>query len=255
MCHCAVGYQLGPDKKSCEETGEAPVFIRVLVQIGGHQNDLCLEAEGVTTKGQVDLFSVKMTIFPLPPEQFSCGRTHMSTSSKSSVQRRSLTQKLEANRTFSGLLLGDNATDLFEYDNYADYASVNDSEPLDTPRIDARSRKTSSADEAGRNLTETFPEEELPYWAFPTLPTITEKGNTDKRIVGGDEAVPGEIPWQVRKNESGEAFSSPLVICFSSGHPGDPDVPLGGPADGGVLLWGVSAQRPVGHHRRPLPGE
>lgn len=140
----------------------------------------------------------------------------MSASSKSSVQRRSLTEKLEANRTFSSILLGDtsdNTTDLYDYD---DYVNGNDSEPLDTLEIDVRSMKTSSVDENVRNLTETFPEGKIPYWAFPTLPTITETKNTDQRIVGGDEAIPGEIPWQVQKNETGETLYSPFIICFSS---------------------------------------
>lgn len=141
----------------------------------------------------------------------------MSTSSKSSVHRRSLTDELGANGTFSSLLLGDpsnNATDLYDYyAQYEDLVSANDSEPLDAPGINARSMKPSSADEDVRNHTETFPE---PYWARPTLPTITEQKNTDERIVGGDEAIPGEIPWQVQKNETGERMYAPFTVCFSS---------------------------------------
>lgn len=139
----------------------------------------------------------------------------MSAPSKSSVQRRSLTQQLEAHRTFGSVLPGDasdNETDVYDYYTYV---SGNDSDtPLDTPGIDVRSVRTSSIDEG--NLTETFPEGQIPYWAAPTLPTITEQKNTDQRIVGGDEAVPGEIPWQVPKNEAGETIPWPLVICSSS---------------------------------------
>lgn len=140
----------------------------------------------------------------------------MSTSSKSSVQRRSLPQSLEANGTLSNILLGDpseNATDLYDY---TDYVSVNDSGPLDSPGLGLRSMRRFSTDGDRRNLTGEFQEEEIPYWAFPTLPTITEKGNTDKRIVGGDEAMPGEIPWQVRKPDPGEDVHSSVVTCFSS---------------------------------------
>lgn len=117
-------------------------------------------------------------------------------SSKSSVQRRSLTQKFEANRTFGGTQLDDysnNVTQMF--DDY-EYIRANDPEPLDTSLIDVRSGRTSSAgpDQDNSNLTES----EIPYWAFPTIPSITEKENTDQRIVGGDAAIPGEIPWQVQ---------------------------------------------------------
>lgn len=114
---------------------------------------------------------------------------------------------------------GDNVTDLYDY---GDYLEGNASEPLDTPGIDVRSVKTSPADEDA-NLTQTSPEGQIPYWAVPTLPSISEKENTDQRIVGGDEALPGEIPWQVRGKGAGEAISSPVTICFS---PAGPQVTL-----------------------------
>lgn len=87
---------------------------------------------------------------------------------------------------------------------------VNDSNPFNisvASEIDARSIKSDSSSSINpalnspevSSVTETTRTKRavLPNFGSPTLPTITEEKNTDQRIVGGDEAIPGEIPWQV----------------------------------------------------------
>uniref|UniRef100_A0A672FD15 Coagulation factor IX n=1 Tax=Salarias fasciatus TaxID=181472 RepID=A0A672FD15_SALFA len=114
VCRCAVGYRLGPDRRTCEPTGK-----------------------------------------------FSCGRVNMS----SSLNTRSFFSPRSLNTT------RDNSSNAFKEDYEDDIAE--------------------SATETPTEAEEKF------SWAFPTLPTITAERNTDQRIVGGDEAKPGEIPWQV----------------------------------------------------------
>uniref|UniRef100_A0A8C2YZS1 Coagulation factor IX n=1 Tax=Cyclopterus lumpus TaxID=8103 RepID=A0A8C2YZS1_CYCLU len=61
-----------------------------------------------------------------------------------------------------------------------------------------RSDSSSSVNPAEASSVTEGEKKLLPSWAFfPTLPTITAQDNTDQRIVGGDDAIPGEIPWQV----------------------------------------------------------
>uniref|UniRef100_A0A8C6TMY0 Coagulation factor IX n=1 Tax=Neogobius melanostomus TaxID=47308 RepID=A0A8C6TMY0_9GOBI len=49
-------------------------------------------------------------------------------------------------------------------------------------------------------------------WSSPTMPNMTGEKNTDHRIVGGDEATPGQIPWQV----TGQLTRHTLPFCGGS---------------------------------------
>nr|XP_046266731.1 coagulation factor IXb [Scatophagus argus] len=162
VCRCAAGYHLGPDKRTCE-----------------------------------------------PTEHFSCGRVNLSSNA---ITRRIAdpllsTHNSERNWTSSGTLQDDysdiNTTRLLDYYDF-------DLELFNASKVDTRSERLASSSsvnpaeavlssgEASSATEAPSDTEKLPSWAFfPTLPTITAEHNTDQRIVGGDEAIPGEIPWQV----------------------------------------------------------
>ncbi|AWO99907.1 putative coagulation factor IX-like [Scophthalmus maximus] len=189
VCRCATGYKLGPDKRSCETTG-------------------------LFSCGQVDLSSTPAAKLVITPRA----------SNGTNASERSL----DYSDTLLDDYFGDNATQLYDYFELP----MNDSDPFDmsvAPAVDVRSGRSDSSSsmnpaEVARNgieatgVAETPAEEEqLDRWAFfPTLPTITAKDNTDQRIVGGDEATPGEIPWQVTLMSPSEALGRAQPFCGGS---------------------------------------
>uniref|UniRef100_A0A673A121 Coagulation factor IX n=1 Tax=Sphaeramia orbicularis TaxID=375764 RepID=A0A673A121_9TELE len=111
-----------------------------------------------------------------------------------------------------------NATYLYDYYELA----RNDSDPysdFDVPAVDVRSAKSDpiTYDGAAVSVTDIPTErEEIPAWAFPTLPTIVATGNVDQKIVGGTEAIRGEFPWQVALMSRSHPQHRALPFCGGS---------------------------------------
>nr|XP_040036681.1 coagulation factor IXb isoform X2 [Gasterosteus aculeatus aculeatus] len=179
VCRCAAGYTLGLDKRSCE-----------------------------------------------PSEQFSCGRVDITSLAPRSS--RNITEHSSEGKHNSSYNLEDDYDIMQFYDDYSIHA--NDSGPSNVSAASAaktrsvRSDRSSSVspDEAvmssgeARSATEVE-KKQPPSWAFfPTLPTITAQDNTDQRIVGGNDAIPGEIPWQVALMSRSDTLQREGVFCGGS---------------------------------------
>lgn len=138
------------------------------------------------------------------PEQFSCGRVYI-TSASTSAARLRRSPPPTADPEIDGDLGYDysdlNATDpLYDYD---------DSSPVNST-LNLRSARTQTAGDAGASDPQTTFFPVLDY--FAALPNVTAKENLDQRIVGGEEAFPGQLPWQVaRAHESSRAGLDTLV--------------------------------------------
>ncbi|XP_029303668.1 coagulation factor IXb [Cottoperca gobio] len=157
-----------------------------------------------------------------PTEQFSCGRMNMSStpvnSSTLTLTPRSsnTTHRSERKHNSSDTMEDEfNIDDIIDqYDYYnphindSDPSNISSSSSVNPAEVVRKSREARSV---------PVTEKELPSWAFfPTLPTITEEKNSDQRIVGGNEAIPGEIPWQVSLMSHSVSLQRAIPFCGGS---------------------------------------
>ncbi|CAJ1063587.1 LOW QUALITY PROTEIN: coagulation factor IX-like [Xyrichtys novacula] len=130
-----------------------------------------------------------------PTDQFSCGHVGSSSTSvsRSAVSPRSFSpiNDTEELQNFNDTTLDEDLTDyLYDYDNLPS----SDPQPSNNTTLIFK-RSVRSAEEA---VSDGVTEKPLHSSAFfPTFSTIKAVVDVEERIVGGDEAKPGEIPWQV----------------------------------------------------------
>lgn len=144
----------------------------------------------------------------LPTEPFSCGLVNDTSGSKSkSVLTPRTSNSSQRNHSSNHDDLYDfNLTMFYEYYdtgiNDADQVNVAEGSTVDVPS-DYQGDQEIVFDEEDGNST---------IWSGPMQPNGTIEENTDHRIVGGDVAKPGQIPWQVALMRWGR----PLPFCGGS---------------------------------------
>ncbi|XP_006784980.1 coagulation factor IXb isoform X1 [Neolamprologus brichardi] len=124
-----------------------------------------------------------------PIEPFSCGRVNLSSSSLT----RSILEPRSSNFSYN-----DTRNDYFYDEDISEYDYLNHPMTDSNPSNDSLDSEAVIGSRHVRSVTDTpKTKTEMLSWGYATLPNVTTQEKTDQRIVGGDTAIPGEIPWQV----------------------------------------------------------
>ncbi|CAL8303861.1 unnamed protein product [Gadus morhua 'NCC'] len=168
VCHCARGYKLQPDRKSCEST---ELFAC------GHIGKPAVAARAAGRSLDLDLVL-------------------------------NINDYLGSVSNLSRPLTSGNTTVAVPTEGGSTEAELTEGGPTEGGPTEAEPTEGGWAEGGGGGGEgEGEGEGGIPHWQFyPTVDTITSQDNNDQRIIGGNEAIPGEIPWQACLMSRGVSF-------------------------------------------------
>ncbi|XP_056140167.1 coagulation factor IXb [Lampris incognitus] len=165
VCQCASGYKLGPDKRSCEPTGQFPcgrVVVAVVPNLRTFLSEFSSSSNSTRQVGNYDFNSTEYEDYYLSESDYT-----------TTILKPEPKQEPEPSAS----------------------TTISNAAPLDAG-INGSSTNLSNTTEVA--ASDPMGKNQRSHWSFfPTIAPVTAEKNNNKRIVGGFAAAPGEIPWQV----------------------------------------------------------